>query len=129
MSNARKNKTLYVLDNGIANAMLRLPKIDDTRTGHIVESVCARNALEICESNHWMLHYWREKGNEVDLVLDRKTDILPIEIKYREHVMPSGIPMFQKTFADMNIPVSVVITKNLLNKTQDVLYIPFWLAR
>jgi predicted AAA+ superfamily ATPase len=125
----RKNKTLYVLDNGIANAILRLPEIDETRTGHIVESVCARNALEICENNHWMLHYWREKGDEVDLVLDRKTDILPVEIKYREHVKASGIPAFRKAFADMNIPVSVVITKNLLDKVQDVLYIPFWLAR
>ena len=35
----RKNKTLYVLDNGIANAMLRLPEINDTQAGHIVESV------------------------------------------------------------------------------------------
>ena len=124
----RKNKTLYVLDNGIANAVLRLKELDDTRTGHVIESICARNALEICESNHWMLHYWREKGAEVDLVLDCKANILPVEIKYRSDIKLAGIPAFRQAFNEAKIPVSVVITKNMLDSKQEVLYIPFWLA-
>ena len=133
----RKNKTLYVLDNGIANAMLRLPEIDETRTGHIVESICARDALAACENNLWSLFYWREKGVEVDLVLDRKTDVLPIEVKYRTNVKETslfGISAFRKIFAKMKIPVSIVITRDRLDRNQferdhDTLYIPFWLAR
>ena len=61
----RKNKTLYVLDNGIANALLRLPEITDTQAGHVVEAICARDALAACEDNLWMLHYWRKKNVEV----------------------------------------------------------------
>jgi len=77
----RKNKTLYVLDNGIANAMLRLPEITDMQAGHIVESICVRDALAVCEDHLWTLHYWREKGIEVDLVIDKKDQRTPYRSK------------------------------------------------
>ena len=125
----RRNKTLYIFDNGIANAMLRLPEVDDSRAGHIVESVCARDALAACEDNLWSLHYWRDKGLEVDLVLDRKREVLPIEVKYRSLVKQTALPAFRKAFADKKIPASVVITKDRLGKDEDTVYIPFWLAR
>ncbi|MCL1808582.1 MAG: ATP-binding protein [Clostridiales bacterium] len=124
----RKNKTIYVLDNGIANALLRLPHIDETRAGHVAESICARDALAVCESNFWSLYYWRDKGQEVDIVIDRKTDILPIEVKYRNEVSQTCLPAFRQEFANANIPFAVVITKNRLDKKQDVLYMPFWLV-
>jgi predicted AAA+ superfamily ATPase len=125
----RKNKTLYVLDNGIANAMLRLSEISDTRAGHIVESICARDALSICENHLWSLHYWREKGAEVDLIIDRKTDVLPIEVKYRTSVTHTSMRMFRQVFPGIKASISVIITKDKLSKEQDVLYIPFWLAK
>jgi hypothetical protein len=124
----RKNKTLYILDNGIANAMLRLPDLTDTQAGHIVESICARDALAVCENHIWALHYWREKGIEIDLVIDKKTEVLPIEVKYKVNAKQSSLDEFRRTFPNAKIPVSVVITKNLLDRTEDVLYIPFWLA-
>ena len=124
----RKNKTLYVLDNGIANALLRLPVIDETRAGLIIESICARDALAVCEENLWSLHYWREKEAEVDLVVDRKTEVFPIEVKYRGDARGSGLSAFRQMFAEMKIPVSVVITKDRLDSAQGTLYIPFWLA-
>jgi len=75
----RKSKTLYIMNNGIANAVLRLPEIDETRTGHIVESICVRDALAAaCLNNFWSLHYWREKGVEVDLVIDKVIDVLEL---------------------------------------------------
>ena len=125
----RKNKTLYVLDNGIANAMLRLPEITDTQAGHIVESICARDALAVCEDNLWALHYWREKGIEVDLVIDKKIGVLPIEVKYRTNAKHTSLSDFRQAFPNAKIPVSVVITKDRLDREQDVLYVPFWLAQ
>lgn len=124
----RRNKAIYVLDNGIANALLRLPVVDDTKAGHIVESICARDALAACENNLWSLHYWREKGAEVDLVLDRKTNVLPIEVKYRGDLKQKGLKAFREAFANAVFSHSVMITKDRLDKQQDVLYIPFWLA-
>ena len=125
----RKNKTLYVLDNGVANAMLRLPEITETQAGHIVDSICARDAFAVCENNLWTLHYWREKDNEVDLVIDKKTCALPIEVKYRTNARDiKPLLKFREVFPGLKIPVSVVITKNQLVREQDTLYIPFWLV-
>ena len=125
----RKNKTLYVLDNGIANALLRLPNIDDTQAGHIVESICVRDALAICEDHIWSLHYWREKGVEVDLIIDKKISVLPIEIKYRSKAKNTSLSKFKQAFPNTKNPVSVVITKDQLDSEKDILYIPFWMAR
>ena len=125
----RKNKTLYVLDNGIANAMLRLPEITDTRAGHIVESICVRDALAVCEDQLWSLHYWREKGVEVAIVIDKKNDVLPIEVKYRTNAKHTSLPDFRRSFPDIKTPVAIVITKDRLDRENDTFYIPFWLAR
>jgi predicted AAA+ superfamily ATPase len=125
----RKNKALYVLDNGVANALLRLRELDETATGHIAESVCARNALAACEDNLWSLYYWREKGAEVDLVIDRKTDIVPVEVKYTSSRKPTNLPAFWKAFGNKKIPFSLVITKDFLSRDGDVFYVPFYLSQ
>jgi predicted AAA+ superfamily ATPase len=125
----RKNKTLYVLDNGIANAMLRLPEITDTRAGHIVEAICARDALSVCEDNLWSLHYWRKKDIEVDLVIDKKINVLPIEVKYRANAKHTSLAEFHKEFQNVKSSVSVVITKDRLDREQDILHVPFWLTQ
>ena len=124
----RKNKKLYILDNGVANAMLRLPEITDTRAGHIVEALCVRDALSACEDNLWSLHYWRKKDVEVDLIIDKKINVLPIEIKYRVNAKQTSLAKFQREFPNTK-PVSVVITKDQLGREQNILYVPFWLIR
>ena len=125
----RKNKTLYVLDNGIANAMLRLPEITDTRAGHIVEAICARDAFSVCENNLWALHFWRKKDVEADLIIDKKINVLPIEVKYRANVKQTSLAEFQNEFPNVKMSASVVITKDRLSREQDIFYIPFWLTQ
>jgi len=125
----RQDKTLYVFDNGIANALLRLSEVDETRAAHIVESVCAKDAMSACEKNLWKLYYWREKDYEIDLVIDRKTDSWPVEVLYGPGRAGNSLAAFRKTFYYLKVPVSIVITKDRLEKDQDTLYIPFWLAR
>jgi len=125
----RRNKKLYLTDTGPANAMLRLNSIDETRSGELIESICVRDAFNVCENNFWSLHYWREKDNEVDFVIDRKADIIPVEVKYRNDIKPIDFKQFKHAFPDKNIPVYIVITKDLLKKADDILYIPFWLIR
>ena len=66
----------------------------------------------------------------MDLVLDRKTDILPVEVKYRNKPeKPVSIAAFSKTFAGKGIPSSIVITKDSLDSDGETLYVPFWLVR
>ena len=123
----RRNKKLYLADTGPANAMLRFTSIDETRAGKLVENICIRDAFNVCENNFWSLYYWKEKDNEVDIIIDRKTDIIPVEVKYRNNIKPIDFTRFKHAFPNKKIPISVVITKDLLKKTDDVLYIPFWL--
>ena len=125
----RSNKTLYIMDNGIVNAILRLSELTDAQIGKIVESICAREALSICETNMWNLHYWRENAAEVDLVIDKKTQVLPIEIKYRSKELSTSLGKFHEAFPKANVPVSLVITKDTMKSVDTTLYIPFWLAR
>ena len=125
----RKNRTLFVLDNGIANALLRVADMSDARAGRIVESICARDALAICEQRNWGLNYWREKGIEVDLVIDRRTDALPVEVKYRSNAGQTSLQAFRQAFPNAKSPVGVVITKDRLSAKDETLHIPFWLTK
>ena len=52
-----------------------------------------------------------------------------IEVKYRTNMKQTGLSAFRRAFPDMKSPVSVVITKDRLDREQDTLFIPFWLAR
>ena len=65
----------------------------------------------------------------MDLVIDRKTDVLPIEVKFKANTSQTGIPAFRHAFTELKIPVSLVITKDRLDRDKDTLYVPFWMAR
>lgn len=123
----RKDKTIYVLDNGIANAMLRLPKTGETRAGHLIEALCVRNALAICEDNFWGLYYWRDGKKEVDIVLDTNTSLIPIEVKYRNNTSPdmSGLQAFCDKFSDQKISTPLMITKNKFLISENLNAVPF----
>lgn len=128
----RKNKTLYILDNGIGNALLHLDTIDSTREGHLVENLCVRDALSSCQKNFWKLFYWREGGLEVDLVIDKKTDLFPIEVKYRNAPQQvENMKGFMKKFSkdQATIKNGLFITKDYLGKTDNIFFVPFWLMK
>ena len=87
------------------------------------------DALAVCEDRLWALHYWREKNVEVDIVINKKIDVLPIEVKYRANAKHTSISAFRQAFPKIKIPVSIVITKDQLERDGDRLLIPFWLTR
>jgi len=122
----RKNRKFYVLDNGIANALLRLSELSAADEGHLVEACCVREARRACENNFWKLCYWRENGNEVDIVVDKKTDLLPVEVKYRNDPKAGGIDTFIGKFK-LNGAIRLIITKDTLNRLDNTIYAPFWL--
>ena len=85
--------------------------------------------MAICEQRNWALNYWREKGIEADLVIDRRTDAIPLEVKYRANAGHTSLQTFRHAFPNTTSPVGVVITKDRLDAKDDTLYIPFWLAK
>ena len=120
----RKNKKLFVLDNGISNALLRVNKLTSTSEGHLVEKNCVKDIELIIKRNLWKVHYWREKTLEVDIVINKQIGILPIEVKYRNNPDDiSGLNAFMKKF---NLSEGLVITKETLEKKEGIYYIPYW---
>jgi predicted AAA+ superfamily ATPase len=73
------------------------------------------------------MEYWREGDSEVDIVLDRKSDLLPIEVKYRNDPKDiAGLKVFMKRFGST---VGLVVTKDLLEKADGIVFCPYWLMR
>lgn len=83
-----KAPKLYFVDTGLACALLGIRRMEEVEASHfrgaLVENLVV---LELLKNNlntgdTAQLHYWRDhKGVEVDLVIDRGTTLLPVEIK------------------------------------------------
>lgn len=123
----RKNKKIYILDNGIRNALMRVEELEPTDIGMLIENECFRHAKDYCDKNNYVAYFWRDNGKEVDVVIDKKSEVLPVEVKYRGDIKGNqlnGLEKFSKSFKCSN---KIVITKDLLDKKEDTIFIPFWL--
>jgi uncharacterized protein len=86
-----KSPKLYFLDTGLLAYLLRIRSPDELRThssrGAIFESLVvselAKNAIHRGEEPN--LTFWRDSvGHEVDVILDRGAELVPVEIKSGE---------------------------------------------
>ncbi|MGL5149554.1 MAG: ATP-binding protein [Clostridium sp.] len=123
----RKNKKLYILDNGIRNALMRVDDLDPTDIGMLIENECLRHAKSYSDINNYTVYFWRDNGKEVDVVIDKKNNLLPIEIKYRTEIKGNQLKGLDKFCKDYDVINRVVITKDLLDTKENTIYIPFWL--
>ncbi len=125
----RKNKKLSVVDNGLRNALLKQRHIEPTDAGLLAESFVVQAARTYAESNLYSVFYWREKNAEVDIVLDKKTSTLAIEVKYRNQIQPADLKGLQ-AYANRYAPHQLlVITKDRLELSDQVAFLPLWLVR
>ena len=56
-----------------------------------------------------ILHYWRDKNDEVDYILERRGAVLAIEVKSGRRGMNSGLPKFNERYKPYN---SIVVGTN-----------------
>jgi predicted AAA+ superfamily ATPase len=137
----RKNRKLYMLDNGIANALLHTSELSAALEGHLVEACCVRDAKKACELNFWKLNYWRDNGSEVDIVIDKKTGLLPVEVKYRNAPKAANVPNapnatkapkaggladFARKFGLSGAGVGLIVTKDTLERQDNAISVPYW---
>lgn len=72
--------------------------------GRQVESVVGAHLLNYCRQYGHRLFYWREGNDEVDFVLERRGQVIGIEVKSGTRVRPnSGMKRFQKQFSPHKI--------------------------
>ncbi len=124
----RKNKKLYIVDNGIRNALLRVTSIEPSTEGQLVENCCVHDVRLFADKNRYGVLYWRDDRKEVDIVLDMKTGVVPIEVKYRNSIENNDLKGLRVFLEKFNLPYGIVITKNLLKYEDNIYYIPFWMA-
>ncbi|MBS3937168.1 MAG: ATP-binding protein [Peptococcaceae bacterium] len=125
----RKNKKLSVVDNGLRNALLKLDQLTPTEIGLLAEGMVVQMARAYAERNMYGVYYWREDQKEVDAVVDKKTTILALEVKYRNQIAASdlkGLKAFSSRYSPKHL---VVVTKEKLESSDGIAYIPLWLLR
>ena len=130
----RSNKKLSILDNGIQNGLLKRKQIDSNAEGHIVESMLDFDMRLLCEKENYVSYYYRNsKKEEIDIILDRKIDIIPIEVKYTNQIEKSDVKTI-KNFLESNMnnkigktKYGIVVTKDIYKKEDNIFFIPYWL--
>ena len=124
----RKNKKLYISDNGIRNSLLRNIELSPEDEGRAVEGCCVNAARREAEREGYHVFFWREDKREVDVVLDKKNRLLPIEAKYRNSADESALFGLRRFMAKFGVAEALVVTKKHLEKKDGIYFIPFWLV-
>lgn len=130
----RSNKKLSILDNGIKNSLLKKKEISSNDAGHIVESIVDFDIRLLCEKENYSEYYYRNSAKEeIDIILDRKIDILPIEVKYTNQIDTCDSKIIKK-FIEKNkdnkigkTKYGIIITKDVYKQEDNLFYIPYWL--
>jgi predicted AAA+ superfamily ATPase len=123
----RKNKKVYITDSGLRNALLRNDELSPETEGSHVENSLIQMARSYSEPGNYDVCFWRDNQKEVDIVIDKKTGLLPVEVKYRNDITDKDVKSMYSFMQRYNVESGVVITKNHLAFQNNLHYIPFWL--
>ena len=87
-SEITKAPVYYFYDTGLRNYLLglfTLPAIPQALRGHLFENVVFGMILKHLSHASTRIHFWRTRDNaEVDFVLTVGTELVPIEVKYKQ---------------------------------------------
>jgi len=123
----RKNKKIYIADSGIRNAMLKNNELSPGDEGFEVENSCVQSAGKYSEPGKYTVYFWRDNQNETDIVIDKKLEVLPIEVKYRNTILEKDLKGLFAFMEKYKSKKGIVVTKSYLEHKDNVYYIPFWL--
>jgi uncharacterized protein len=133
----KKSPLYYFNDTGLRNWSIQNFQNVEQRTdrGHLIENYIHRRLKDIFVKNQkdYALHYWRKNtGAEVDFVIDRREDLIPVEIKYKNFSRPTLSKSFRSFLDDYQPKLGIVITKDYtgsihINDTH-VLLLPYFVV-
>jgi len=132
ISELKKNPKVYFIDMGLRNyilgnfqGLLFRPDL-----GQIVENLIF-SQLRFNQKDYYSLKYWRTLGKaEVDFILERKREIIPVEVKYSSFNFPKISKGFRSFVSAYTPKSAVILTKNFwgelkINSTL-IKFIPVW---
>ena len=127
----RKMKKIYFYDLGLRNYVLKLQNLP-INLGNLAENFVF---LEIIRNHDFNIKYWRTKhGTEIDFILEKNNEIIPIEVKYRNNINVNIIPANIKSFIEQyDVKKAYIVTKNQQNilnyKRKEIIFLPIILVR
>jgi predicted AAA+ superfamily ATPase len=123
----RKNRKIYIADNGIRNAYLSDLELTPELEGFLAENAGMQFVRRYSEANYYRRYYRREKMHEVDMVIKKRGTNQPVEIKYRNDIGASDFSGLQAFMEQYPCPWGVMITKRLLEKRGNIFCMPLWM--
>ena len=66
--------------------------------GRLVESAIGAHLINNAITNNYTVYYWREKNDEVDFILERKKNLIALEVKTGRKSENKGMRVFAETF-------------------------------
>ena len=126
---ARTSKRLYMADTGMMSCLLGYDSLlTGPELGRLAETA-AYNHL----SRTGNAYFWRDaRGNEVDIVLTERADVVPIEVKYQTNITKAdakGLARFCETHRNAR---PVMITRDQAGSLEvggfSVRLVPMWRA-
>jgi predicted AAA+ superfamily ATPase len=126
MSRAKSWPKIHLQDPAVTGSMLNLGNEVLTRPGilgRLAEGIVANFLLR----EGLPVFYWRQRDKEVDIILERKGKILPVEVKYASPVDRrelSGLRSFQTRYGTQ---WALIITEDEFRIEDNIVYLPLWL--
>jgi len=99
----RSSSPKFQVHNSALISAQRSETFNDIRSnpsewGRIVESAIGAHLINYSIAEGFSLHYWRERNEEVDFVIEKKGKVIAIEVKTGLAKTSSGMNAFKKQF-------------------------------
>ncbi|MEA1906711.1 MAG: ATP-binding protein, partial [Euryarchaeota archaeon] len=122
----KREKKLYFCEEGLRKALTL-----DGGMGRAAENVVAWHLIKRGYGSKVFFkpYYWKKKY-EVDFIYDDSMTVLPVEVKYREHVASNDAKGLLEFMCTFDLSTGIMVTMNKFGKEEirgrDVLFIPIW---
>jgi len=122
----RKMKKVYLLDFGLRNFLLKKAQHAnlDLIHGSEVENFIYSSLVSI-EDEDSIFYYRTISGSEIDFIVTKEDELVPIEVKYRRgNIKPTqAVNNFSQRFKQ-RVKKRVIITRDYLHRDDDTYFIP-----
>lgn len=91
--------------------MIRSPRVGQNFESFVIEEII--KGVQATGATRWEYFYFRTKhGAEVDLVLEGRFGLLPIEIKFATHTSPRQVAALRRFIAEHDAPFGLVVNNS-----------------
>ena len=120
----RQNKKLHMGDNGVHNAFLLHRGITEKEEGILVEADCCHLAKAYEAITLSKVFYYRDDKGEVDLVIQGRDKLLPVEVKFQHQIKSEDFGSIRRFQSRYGSGQAILVTRDVLRLENDVALIP-----